>query len=47
MLPHNHDRLILFKFLNILIVFNMSNIKKERNEKLPEDDLIEDQNMLE
>jgi hypothetical protein len=25
----------------------MSNIKKERNEKLPEDDLIEDQNMLE
>ena len=48
MLPRNHDGLIiLFKFLNILIVFNISNINKEINKKLPEDDLIEDRNMLE
>jgi len=32
MVPHNHDGLItLFKFLNILIVFNISNIDKEIN----------------
>ena len=32
MLPHNDDGLIiLFKFLNILIVFNISNINKEIN----------------
>jgi len=48
MLSHNHDGLIiLFKnFLNILIVFNISNINNEINKKLPEDDLIEDRNML-
>jgi hypothetical protein len=34
-------------FLNILIVFKISNIDKEINKKLPEDDLIEDRNMLE
>jgi hypothetical protein len=34
-------------FLNILIIFNISNIDKEINKKLPEDDLIEDRNMLE
>ena len=40
MLPHNHNGLIiLFKFLNILIVFNIRNIK-EINKKLTEDDLI-------
>jgi hypothetical protein len=34
MLPHNHDGLIIsFKFLNILIVFNISNIEKEINKK--------------
>jgi hypothetical protein len=43
MLPHNHDG----HFLNILIIFNISNIDKKINEKLPEDDLIEDRNMLE
>ena len=32
--------------MDILIVFNISNIKKEIK-KLPEDDLIEDRNMLE
>ena len=37
---------MLFKFLNILIVFNISNINKEINKELPEDDLIEDRNML-
>ena len=43
MLPHNHDGLIiLFKFLNILIDFNISNINKEINKKLPEGDLKED-----
>ena len=49
MLPHNHDGLImLFKFLNILIVFNISNINKEINKKkLSEDDLTENRNMLE
>ena len=48
MLPHNHDGLIiLFKYLNILIVFNISNIDEEINKILPEDDLIEDRNMLE
>ena len=30
-------------FLNILIIFNISNIDKEVNKELPEDDLIEDQ----
>jgi hypothetical protein len=31
-LPHNHDGLIiLFKFLNISIVFNISNIKEIKN----------------
>ena len=34
-------------FLNILIVFNISNVYKEINKELPGDDLIEDQNMLE
>ena len=34
-------------FLNILIIFNISNIEKEVNKELPEDDLIEDWNMLE
>ena len=43
MLPHNHDVIIiLFKFLNILIVFNISNINKGINKKLTEDELIED-----
>jgi len=47
MLPHSHDGLIiLFKFLNILIVLNINNIDKEVNKELPEDDLIEDRNML-
>jgi hypothetical protein len=44
-LPHNHDGLIIL--LNILIVFNISNIDKEINKELPEDDLIEDRNILE
>ena len=44
MLPHNHDELIIF--LNILIIFNISNIDKEINKELHEDDLIEDRNML-
>jgi hypothetical protein len=44
-LPHNNDGLIiLFKYL---IVFNISNIDKEINKELPEDDLIEDRNRLE
>ena len=34
-------------FLNILIIFNISNIEKEVKKELPEDDLIEDRNMLE
>ena len=34
-------------FLNILIIFNISNIDKEVNKELPEDDLTEDRNMLE
>ena len=47
-LPHNHDGLIiLFVLLNISIIFNIRNINKEINKKLPEDDLIEDRNMLE
>ena len=33
--------------LNILMVFNVSNIDKEVNEELPEDELMEDRNMLE
>ena len=33
--------------LNILIFFNTSNIDKEVNKELPEDDIIEDRNMLE
>ena len=32
---------------NILIIFNISNIDKEVNKELPEDDFIEDRNMLE
>jgi hypothetical protein len=45
MLPHNHDGVItLFKYFNN---FNISNIDKEINKKVPEDDLIEDRNMLE
>ena len=34
-------------FLNILIIFNVSNIDKEVYKELPEDDLIEDRNILE
>ena len=34
-------------FLNILIIFNISNIDEEVNKELPEDDLIEYRNMLE
>ena len=34
-------------FLNILIIFIISNIDKEVNKELPEDDLIEDRNILE
>jgi hypothetical protein len=34
-------------FLNILIIFDISNIDKEINKELPEDDLIEDRNVLE
>jgi hypothetical protein len=34
-------------FLNILIIFNISNIDKEINKEIPEDDFIEDRNMLE
>ena len=34
-------------FLNILIIFNISNIDKEVNKELPEYDLIEDRDMLE
>jgi len=33
--------------LYILIIFNISNIDKEVNKELPEDDLVEDRNMLE
>ena len=36
-----------YYFLNILIVFKISNFDKEMNKELPEDDLIEDRNMLE
>jgi hypothetical protein len=32
--------------VNILIIFNISNIDKEINKELPEDDLLEDRNML-
>jgi hypothetical protein len=43
-LPHNHDELIvLFKYFNR---FNICNIDKEINKELPEDDLLEDRNML-
>jgi hypothetical protein len=35
-----------WSFLNILIIFNISNIDKDINKELPEDDLIEDRNML-
>ena len=45
MLPHNHDE--WYYFLNILIIVNISNIDKELNKELPENDLIEDRNMLE
>ena len=34
-------------FLNILIIFNISNIDKEVNKELTEDDLIEDRIILE
>ena len=34
-------------FLNILIIFNISNIDKKVSKELPEDDLIENRNMLE
>ena len=34
-------------FLNILIIFNISNIDKKVSKELPEDDLKEDRNMLE
>jgi hypothetical protein len=37
----------IFKNLDILIIYNISNIDKQINKKLPEDDLIEDRNMLE
>jgi hypothetical protein len=44
MLPHNHDGLIiLFKYFKS---FNISNTDKEIIKELPEDDLIEDPNML-
>ena len=33
-------------FLNILIIFNISNVDKEVNKEIPEDDLIGDRNML-
>jgi ferritin-like protein len=46
MLPHNHDGLII-RSKYFLIVFNISNIDEEINKELPEDDLIEDRNMLE
>ena len=36
--------IILFKYFKI---FNISNFDKEINKELPEDDLIEDRNMLE
>jgi hypothetical protein len=40
--------LLILKIIKIiLIIFNISNIDKEINKELPEDDLIEDQNMLE
>jgi len=45
MLSHNHDGLIIL--LNILVIFNISNVDKEVNKGLPEYDLIEDRNMLE
>jgi hypothetical protein len=34
-------------FLNILIIFNISNIDKEINKEISEDELLEDRNMLE
>ena len=40
----------LFTSLSMLLIikiFNISNIHKEVNKELPEDDLIEDRNMLE
>jgi len=39
--------LSMLLILNILIIFNISNIDKEVNKEFPEDDLIEDPNMLE
>ena len=39
--------LSMLLILNILIIFNISNTDKEVNKELPEDDLIEDWNMLE
>ena len=43
-LPYNHDGLIiLFKYFNN---FNISNINKEVNKEIPEDDLIGDRNKL-
>ena len=42
---HNHDGWQYF--LNILIIFNISNTDKEVTKELSEDDIIEDRNMLE
>ena len=38
--------LLILKIIKLLI-FNTSNIDKEVNKELPEDDLVEDRNMLE
>ena len=38
--------LLMLLILNILIIFNISNIDKEVNKEFPEDDLIENRNML-
>ena len=37
----------LFISLLMLLILNISNVNKEINKKLPEDDVIEDRNMLE
>jgi hypothetical protein len=34
-------------FLNILIIVNSSNIDKDINREFPEDDVLEDRNMME
>ena len=43
------SKLLILKTIEIkiFIVFNISNFDKEINKELPEDDLIEDRNMLE